>query len=134
MTQRAAAMSRTGVPTARRRGLLRLLLIASLLLISVGYVSPAFNYYKISMLIDAEQAEHDALRNRNRELVGELERLDDMGYIEEVARAELGLVKPGEQPFIVKELDREAQQVEVVARDESVSLALREILIFYTAE
>lgn len=39
-------------------------------------------------------------RQINQELIEERDRLRQAGYIEKIAREELGLVKPGELPYI----------------------------------
>lgn len=131
MSQRAAAISRTAVNGNRRRGLLRLLLVGALIIIGVGYVSPAINFYTRSQDIGREQAARAELKVRNDELNLERDRLNDMVYVEEVARKELGLVKPGEQPFIVKELDRDDGQVSVEVLDNEAAAEIDKIFSFF---
>jgi cell division protein FtsL len=131
MTQRAAAISRTAATGNRRRGLLRLLLVGVLVVIGVGYVSPAVNFYTRSQEIGREQAAHEQLKARNDELNLERDRLNDMVYVEEVARKELGLVKAGEQPFIVKELDRDDGRVSVKVLDNEAAAEIDKIFSFF---
>lgn len=46
------------------------------------------------------QQQLEQLQQRNKELEAEKEKLSDPKYIESVARDELGLVRPGEVPYI----------------------------------
>lgn len=54
--------------------------------------------------IDAEMEAADLLRAKaertHKELAAEYDRLHQSAYIEKIAREELGLVKPGEMPYI----------------------------------
>lgn len=42
----------------------------------------------------------EAVKAENEKLQAEKERLGQMAYVEKVAREELGLVKPGEMPYV----------------------------------
>lgn len=54
-------------------------------------------YAELEARIEALRQENDALREEARRL------RDDPGRIEEVARGELGLIRPGERVFIIRE-------------------------------
>lgn len=94
----------------RRRGLLRLCLAGVLLAIGFGYISPAYNYYTRTVEIEKEKIVYAGLQDRNRQLLLEKEGLEDGTRVESVAREELGLVKPGEQPYIVKDIESQAPE------------------------
>ena len=53
---------------------------------------------ELSAIIARQRAENARLRDEARRL------LDDPAAIEEVARRELGLIKPGERVFIIKDI------------------------------
>lgn len=57
-------------------------------------------YDRLAATIARQRAENAALRERARRLT------DDPNAIEEVARRDLGLIKPGERVFIIKDLHR----------------------------
>jgi cell division protein FtsB len=114
LSQGTVTASRISVGNNRRRGLLRLVLVGILCLIGAGYISPAYNFYtRTNQISDVRgvnsslQATHDALSEEKEQLLGG-------AYIEEVARRDLGLVKPGEQPFIVKDIQQEEAPMPVV--------------------
>jgi cell division protein FtsB len=58
----------------------------------------ALDAYRVNQEVEAVRREIDALRMRNAELLADLSsgRLDE--EIERIARQELGMVRPGEQP------------------------------------
>jgi cell division protein FtsB len=58
----------------------------------------ALDAYRVNQEVEAVRREIDALRSRNAELLMDLSsgRLDE--DIERIARQELGMVRPGEQP------------------------------------
>jgi cell division protein FtsB len=55
-------------------------------------------YEELSQALDRQRAENARLREEARRL------RDDPGAIEELARRDLGLIRPGERVFIVKDL------------------------------
>jgi cell division protein FtsB len=55
-------------------------------------------YAQLAVKVDAARAENARLRFENRRLTS------DAAAIEEVARRELGLIKPGERLFIIREV------------------------------
>lgn len=119
MTARTATVSRTMISTARRRGLLRLALLAILIFIGIAYVAPAYNFYTRNGEISRERDINKELTERNQQLALEKQKLLDGSQVEAVAREDLGLVKPGEQPYIVKDI--EEQEAVTVAEPAAVS-------------
>jgi cell division protein FtsB len=113
-------MSRTDAPSAAasaqpyRRGLgrrlgTRLLLLATLILIVDALVGDKGllerfrehqRFTEASNALDAVRRENATLREQSRRL-----REEDPGTIESVARRQLGMIKPGEVLFIVKDVD-----------------------------
>ena len=94
--------------TAKVRRVGRLLgLLAALILIVDGLVgdrglmamlSARRQYDELSAALVHQRAENERLRNEAARL------RNDPGAIEEIARRELGLIRPGEKVFIIKDL------------------------------
>ena len=57
-------------------------------------------YHELAATIARQRVENARLREQARQL------RDDPGTIEEVARRELGLIRPGEKLFIIKDVTR----------------------------
>ena len=111
MAVRAVSVTtRLGTRT-RRRGLWRLVLLLVMLLIAACYISPVRAYVERSNQIESERAATQELQQQHDGLLTEKERLQQNEYVEQVARRELGLVRPGEQPFVVKDLNRSNSQI-----------------------
>lgn len=89
----------------------RRLFLAALLSLSIAYLpyrlymqSGLQRFLSLQGELSALQRQNQQLRQENRRLYGELERLrSDDGAVERVAREELGLVRPGELVFRVAE-------------------------------
>ena len=64
----------------------------------VATIRARHEYDELAATIAHERAENAQLRDLARRLK------DDPGTIEEIARRELGLIKPGEKVFIVKDI------------------------------
>ncbi len=64
----------------------------------VAMLRARHEYDRLSASIERQRAENGKLREEARRLK------DDPAAIEEVARRELGLIKPGERVFIVKDV------------------------------
>ena len=64
----------------------------------VAMVRARHEYDRLSASIERQRAENGKLREEARRLK------NDPAAIEEVARRELGLIKPGERVFIVKDV------------------------------
>jgi cell division protein FtsB len=90
---------------SRRRGWWRLMLLGVILLILGNYVAPVRSYLEKSSVIQREQGVADNLRLERDKLQQEKESLQTNSYMEQVARKDLGMVKPGEQPYVVKDLN-----------------------------
>jgi cell division protein FtsB len=118
MASGSATASRVASSTVKRSGLLRLALVGILCLIGIGYISPAYNFYTRTNEIRDAREVNGALQVTNDDLNDEKQRLLDGAYIEVVARRDLGLVKPGEQSFIVKDIEQE-QVIEPAAAVEA---------------
>lgn len=111
---------------ARRRGWWRLMVLGIIILILGSYISPVRTYLEKSSAIQREQAVTDELRSQRDMLQKEKDRLQNNNYVEQVARKDLGMVKPGEQPFVVKDLNTyDGEGVTTVAPAEDVSLVER---------
>jgi cell division protein FtsB len=102
--RRAAARQR---PSRNRRivqGLV--LLVASIIIVDglvgdrglVAMLRARHEYDQLAASISRQRAENARLRDQARRL------REDPGAIEEIARRELGLIKPGERVFIVKDV------------------------------
>lgn len=76
-----------------------------LLAVIGGYVSPVRTFIERNQQIDEERVLTNSLQIEHDRLLKERERLNDVVYVEQVARRDLGLVRPGEQPYVVKDLD-----------------------------
>ena len=108
----APARAREEAPLRRSRWLWpRRLFLAALLSVSIAYVpyrlymqSGLARFLALQGELSALRQQNGQLRQENRRLYGELERLrSDDGAVERVAREELGLVRPGEIVFRVAE-------------------------------
>ncbi|MHB9111399.1 MAG: FtsB family cell division protein [Thermoleophilia bacterium] len=107
MTQRATAAPRLSGFLARRPGWWRLMIVGVVIFIAACYISPVRAYVEKSRLIQGEQAKTESLRSQRDQLQFEKDSLQDTSYVEQVARRDLGMVKPGEQPYVVKDLNEE---------------------------
>lgn len=105
----------------RRRGWWRLVLLIVIIVTIAGYVSPVRAYISRSEQISVEKAGTSSLRQQHEQLQMEKERLQNQAYVEQVARKDLGLVKPGEQSYALKNLDGDkvAAPTESAQEDES---------------
>jgi cell division protein FtsB len=105
--------SPTGKPRTRRgRGGLRVLVIALSVCVSFVVIDAFVGDRGLAALVRARQEharlaadvenwkrENDRLREQNRRLSGE-----DPAAIEDIARRELGLIRPGERLFIIHDV------------------------------
>lgn len=94
---------------ARRKGLWRLLILGIIMAVFASYAAPVRAYIERSRQIEQEKAATAELQTRHQQLLVERDRLQDQRYVEQVARRDLGLVRPGEQSFVVKDLGGEAE-------------------------
>lgn len=103
---RTASAPRLVRTAFRRKGLWRLAFLVVALVIFASYVSPVRTYLERAMQVEQESVVTSQLRRQHEQLIQEWDQLQNNGYIEEVARRDLGLVRVGEQAFVVKELDK----------------------------
>ena len=89
-----------------RRARWRLVLLGIIFIIISGYISPVRAYINRSEQIASEKVTTDELGRQQQKLQLEKERLQNQAYVEQVARKDLGLVKPGEQSYVLKNLDQ----------------------------
>lgn len=107
MSQRAIAAPRLSGFLARRPGWWRMMIVAVIIFIAACYISPVRAYMEKSRLIQGEQEKTESLRSQRDQLTYEKDSLQNNSYVEQVARRDLGMVKPGEQPYVVKDLNAE---------------------------
>ncbi len=105
---RTAAIPRATSLASRRRGIWRLVFLLIILAIIGSYISPVRDYVDRTKSINEEQSTTNKLQEQHDELQVEKERLGTNAYVEEVARRDLGLVRSGEQPYVVKDLSKNA--------------------------
>jgi cell division protein FtsB len=97
-----AVRRRTGIRWDR---LGRVALLGTLVMILFAYASPARQWIKQSGTAGHQKQELSDLTKENRGLKHRLRALRDPGALEREARR-LGMVKPGEHAYVVKNLDR----------------------------
>jgi len=90
-------------PTRRPKARLVAALVASVLCVGVLFVVvfPTRSYLAQRASIRKAQSRLDALDRRNRRLAAERRRLTTPTEIERLARAQYGLVRPGEQAYAI---------------------------------
>jgi hypothetical protein len=88
-------------PSTRRPHLLRWLGAAVVLAIAIAYVQPIRAYFGAKGDVAKRQTERSALLREQAELRKELALSETDSFLEREARR-LGLVRPGEELFIVK--------------------------------
>ncbi|MHB1391379.1 MAG: FtsB family cell division protein [Thermoleophilia bacterium] len=103
---RTVSVPRLAQTASRRKGLWRLAFLAVALVIFASYVAPVRSYLERARQVEQETAVTSQLRQQHDKLTQERAQLQNNSYVEEVARRDLGLVRAGEQPFVVKELDQ----------------------------
>lgn len=92
------------------------MIVGVIILIAAGYISPVRAYVEKSRLIQREQAKTESLRIQRDQLQHERDRLQNNSYVEQVARRDLGMVKPGEQPYVVKDFNDEESPAAIDAQ------------------
>ena len=88
----------------RRAPVLRWVAIGTLAVVALLYYRPLKSYVETRTSLQERQAEVDELRAKRDELARRLEEADTPEALARRAR-QLGLVKPGEQLFIVKGIE-----------------------------
>jgi cell division protein FtsB len=89
-----------------------LALLALLILLAVMAIGPLHSYTAAAQQVDGLVAARDQLAERVVDLERERERLQDPDHIELLAREQLGLVKPGEIPFVVVTPEPDLRQLQ----------------------
>lgn len=85
----------------RRLTLKAIFLIMAAAAILFLTIAPAREILRQRAQIDKMSSELDSIRLQNSELKLETQRLNTDAYIEKQARERLGLIKPGEEPFLL---------------------------------
>jgi len=86
----------------RRRNLVRGALLAVVLVgVLFGFVYPTRTFLDQRSATQTAQAHLDLLRAQNAQLADQARKLNDDAEIARIARELYGLVKPGEQPFVI---------------------------------
>ncbi len=99
----------------RRRARLRLILVVSLLIgvlllagaLSAAFIVRALTIAHLQAELRALYQQEEALLQERAELEALLAKRNDPDYIEYLARKELGLIKPGEEKYIIIDIDEE---------------------------
>jgi cell division protein FtsB len=86
-------------------------LAAVLALLAVMAVGPLQSFTAAAERVDALTATRDQLRTEVDRLEDRRERLHDPEELEQLAREQLGMVRPGEIPFVVVSPDQDDRQV-----------------------
>jgi cell division protein FtsB len=95
----------------RRSSVLRWAALATLAIVALLYYRPLKSYVETRGSLEDRQAEVRKLRAKRDELARRLEEADTPGDLARRAR-KLGLVKPGEQLFIVKGIEEWRRRTE----------------------
>lgn len=98
---RSAAPSVRGRRRPARRGLPLLWLLVVLGVVAAMAVGPLTNYLAATDRVTELTAQRTALEEEVAELEEDRARLDDPTELELLAREELGMVRPGEIPYVV---------------------------------
>jgi cell division protein FtsL len=78
-----------------------LFLIIAVIAILFLTIAPVREFLRQRAEIDDLASELNSVKQQNRELQLETQRLNTDAYIEQQARERLGLIKPGEEPFLL---------------------------------
>ena len=102
MSSRSAAVEPKAGGHPRLRVTARAAVVLTIVtLLGMALAVPVRLYLDQREHLEQMQADVAALQDRNTELTGELERLADPAYLEQLARACLGMVRRGETAFVV---------------------------------
>ncbi|MGH2738928.1 MAG: FtsB family cell division protein [Actinomycetota bacterium] len=103
MTIRVHRLPRKALRLSRRSAWLA----AIVLVLAALTVFPLRQYFEQQAQVDTLRHELQLLTEQRRELEGELQRLEDPAYLEQLARECLGMVLPGEIAFVAVREDGE---------------------------
>jgi len=121
-------------PTQRRshRATLAFLIALGVFIAAVWTLYPVLRLqYQQQREVASLEAELEGLKERNTELAEQIDRLQTPEGVEEIARQDLGLVKDGEQAYVVtgnSDPDAESEAVDAATRstqDEQTSLWMK---------
>ena len=79
---------------------LRVVLVVSLVFFSITFVKQQFEINEYNVQINSIEQDIVSAREKTQELKAVESKVNDSEYIEQIARTELGLVKPYEKIFI----------------------------------
>ncbi len=85
-----------------------ILLTALFLALSVGFIRSTFNILKSKERLDDVQKEVAEMEKQARDLNADIEYKKTDAYIEEKARNDLNMIKPGEQVYVVVDSGKNA--------------------------
>jgi cell division protein FtsB len=95
-----------------------LALVAVVSVIGAMAIGPLQNYTAAADRVEALEQTRDQLREEVDRLEERRLRLEDPEELELLARSELGLVKPGEIPFVVVAPDEDSERVRPETREQ----------------
>lgn len=113
--------------------------IGGLVVVCLAIFLTAWAFYPIKDRLEQEnqladyKRKIDSLNTENASLKKEIERLKTDEYVEQLARKDLGLAKPGEEVFLVYGADEQSKTIKPPARpkaEESKSLWERILRLF----
>lgn len=93
-------LPKAGRPAGRRK--LRLsscLLLGILIYLSALFVTQNIRLLQLNSTLSELEKEIEIIKSQNEEMLSEIDRLHAPAYLEQIARQELGMVKPGEMLF-----------------------------------
>ena len=98
---------------------LALLLVVGL--VSAMAIQPTRQLLMQREKIDAAVGDLETLNRVNKKLQRRIERLQDPDFVEQLAREQTGLVRPGEIPYLVMPPSRQAQEQEERKRERKLA-------------
>lgn len=103
------------LPGAKRAIPVKNKLVTGLIIVLILYFTLLFvtQYWRLIQLrntLATIEEEIRVIRAQNTEMLSEIERLNTPGYVEEMARKELGMVRSGELLFRFRESDNPASE------------------------
>lgn len=93
-------LPKAGRPVRRRKLRLSSCLLLGILIYLVAlFVTQSARWVQLNATLRELEKEIGLIRSQNEEMLAEIERLQTPAYLEQIARQELGMVKPGEMLF-----------------------------------
>jgi len=78
----------------------------AVLYLSALFVSQYWRLVQLRHTLQSIETEIATVREQNEEMLREIERLHSQPYLEQMARQELGMVRPGELLFYFRDTDK----------------------------